>query len=239
MADGNVEREKKNMLVRRGGATVLTGVLTVLLAMTAGASDLRVDIQAPEGNSISSGTLIIDERSIPITKNEPIIVKDVPERRIAVTVDAMVGGKDGVRHIGVAELPSLSDRTGNGVTVKVVPFTTIDDYCLGCHPVRGKKGKPDILYRDLHSSGKELPAPYVAQVKKYNEKLAKLAATKTPTKLLPIPLEERIVKIAGKDVKKLFFTCESCHTTHLTTIWSKSMRAAFIGGSDLCEGCHF
>ena len=56
---------------------------------------------------------------------------------------------------------------------------------------------------------------------------------------LPMPLEERTVKIGGKEVKRTFYTCESCHTLHSTTPGGKYARAPFREKSDLCKICHF
>ena len=55
----------------------------------------------------------------------------------------------------------------------------------------------------------------------------------------PIVLEERLVKVNGKEVKKYFYTCESCHTLHWKTPWTKYSRAAFREMGTLCAGCHF
>ena len=224
-------------------------LLVVLLAGTvlaappvAIAGDLEITVTVPAGKSLTGGTLIVLDREFPIpATGAKTLVKGLPDQRIAVAVDAVAkkgSGKGASRLIGVAEVETQAGKT-LPLEVKIAEVTDIEAFCSGCHPVRGKKALPGQIFRDLHPSGKELTAKYIDQVNAHNKKVEVLRAAKAPNPPFPIPLEERVVKVAGKDVVKQFYTCESCHTPHMKTTWGKLMRASYERGNDLCVGCHY
>jgi len=216
---------------------VFLGVLCAFVPAWVNAGDLTVVINAPTGKSIASGMLIVERQSIPLTDGGKKLVQGLPDKRIAVTVDALIGN-EGTRYLGVTEAKTLPDKTVD-VTVTLQPVTELDAFCIGCHPSTGQTVKANQILRDIHVSGKELTERYLAQVKTHNENVELQRKNKTPNPPLTIPLEERVVKVGDKEVKKYFYTCESCHTTHLKTVWSKYMRASYSQPSTLCLGCHF
>lgn len=222
-------------------AALLAGVV-LSLSPAVMAGDLEVTVTVPAGQSLQGGTLIVFERELPLpAAGEKVLVKGLPDRRIAVTVDAVARkgtGKGATRLLGVAEVETVAGKTLL-VEVKVAEVSDIEAFCLGCHPTRDKKALPGQIYRDLHPSGKELTGKYVDQVKAHNKKVEAQVKAKAPNAFHRIPLQERVVKVAGKDVVKQFYTCESCHTPHLKTPWGKLMRAPFEKGNDLCVGCHY
>jgi hypothetical protein len=218
---------------------ILAGTAAALCSASAFAGDLEVVTKVGDGKAIVSGVLIADGQSIPIADGAMKALKGLPDKRIAVTVDALVlSGKNKVRYLGVTAVKTLPGASVP-VTVTLQPVADVEAFCTGCHPSRGEAVKPDQVMRDVHVSNKELTEKYLAQVKAYNEKVQVALKNKAPNPSLPIPFEERLVKVAGKEVKKFFFTCESCHTTHLKTSWGKSARASFDRPSTLCTGCHY
>lgn len=228
--------------MKLGLVTVLLAGLSFTVASTAMAGDLEITVTVPAGTSLTGGTLIVIDRELPIpASGEKMLVQGLPDRRIAVTVDAVAKkgpGKSTIRLVGVAEVETSAGKT-LPVVVKIVEVSNIETFCLVCHPTRDKKGLPGQIYRDLHPSGKELTEKYLEQVKAHNKKVETLRAAKAPNPPYPIPLEARVVRIGGKDVVRQFYTCESCHTPHLKTQWAKLMRASFERGNDLCVGCHY
>jgi predicted CXXCH cytochrome family protein len=167
-------------------------------------------------------------------------VPAVPDEVVAVTAEALVAqaaGKPAQRFVGVAEAyPDAAKLTK--VTVSLKRVDDINAFCAACHPGRGQRVKPGQIKRDTHPSGKPLEGRYRQQVSIYNEKVARLSKEGKPHNE-PIAVEERLVKVGAKEVKKDFYTCESCHTLHATTPNPKYMRAPYLETSDLCTGCHF
>jgi len=146
------------------------------------------------------------------------------------------GGKPPLRYVGVVEV-----FPGRGtVQLKAEPVKDMNAFCSGCHPSEKEPIKAGQIVRDLHASGLELTGRYFAQVGKFNkeyiEKKRKEGKERPPE---PVVLEERVVIVAGKEVKKFFYTCESCHTLHWKTPWGKYARAAFLEKGTLCAGCHY
>lgn len=201
------------------------------------AGDLEVSIAVADGKRIASGVLIAEDRSLPITGAGKMKISGLPDKRIAVTVDAVVGEQGGVRYLGVTEVKTLPGKSLS-LTVTIKPVADIEAFCSGCHPARGETLKPGQVFRDVHVSGKEMPARYLGQVDKYNAEAELQRTSKAKNPQLPILLEKRVVKVDGKNVVRLFCTCESCHTTHLITPWKRRVRAGYLGSSVLCEGCH-
>lgn len=217
------------------------GVLLVGAPRAAVAGDLEITVAGVDGKEVASGTLIVNDREIPLRAGGAYLVKGLPDRRIAVTAEGPAvrpEGKPATRFIGVSDVKTVKGKKV-AVTVTLQPVTDINAYCSSCHPAVGEPAKPDTIFRDLHISGKELTARYLPQVKAHNEMVAEQRKTKMPKARHPIPLEERLVTVGGKEVLRPFYTCESCHTMHLRTPWDKALRAPFLEANDLCVGCHY
>ena len=227
--------------MRRFLAVFLAGA-ALALPFVAVAGDLEITVDVPGGKTLTGGALFVLDRELPIpASGAKTLVQGLPDRRIAVTVDGVAknaSGKGTSRLIGVAEVETIAGKTLK-VEVKIAEVSDIEAFCLGCHPTRDKKALPGQIYRDLHQSGKELTEKYLDQVKAHNKRVEELRKTKAPNPPYPIPLEERVVKVGGKNVVRQFYTCESCHTPHLKTPWGKLMRAPYEKGNDLCVGCHY
>jgi len=209
--------------------------------------EVRVKIAVPAKMKLGASTIYAKTQVVPGSADE-VAIASVPVGRTAVTVDAQVdeGGSKGVRrYLGVSEV-TVQENAPQAVTVKLVAAPQVDAFCLGCHPnARDPKVKiqPGQIARDIHVSGKEFPeknrAQYLAQVKAHNDTVAKLEKEGKPRNF-PVNLEERIVKPkGGKETKKYFYTCESCHTLHLQTPWIRYARAPYRDKADLCVACHF
>ena len=206
------------------------------------AGDLEVTVVAADGKKIREGVVYASDQAVKIgSAGGKTIIRGLPEQRTAVTADVRVGkagGKDDVRYVGVEEgFPARG--TPDAVTVKVQPVKDINAFCSGCHPSRGEPVKRGQIVRDVHASGKELSGRHLAQVPKFLEFIEKRRKESKERPPEPIVLEERLVKVDGKEVKKFFYTCESCHTLHWKTPWTKYSRAAFREMGTLCAGCHF
>lgn len=208
---------------------------------------VKVTVEAPSAGTVRKATLYAKGKTAPVAAGQEVEVSGVAVGKAAVTVDATVEEgpkKVPKRYLGVAET-TVVEGEPQAVKVVLVAVPDIDAYCLTCHPHPrdpNTKVKPGQLVRDIHSSGKEFPEKgrdkYLAMNKAHNEKVAKLEKEGKPHSM-PMPLEERVVKVKGKDVKQYLYTCETCHTLHLTTPWVRYARAAYRDKSDLCAGCHF
>ncbi len=202
--------------------------------------DAEITIAIADGKKFTTCTVYAQNQVFqPASVDEKILAIGLPaEERIAFTADARVGtGESAVRYVGTAEA-TLTPGDPTKVKVTLKPVKDIDLYCRECHPTKGERIPRGQIMRDIHVSGKPLEGKYLGQVKAYNAKVAQLRKEgKTANE--PIILEERIVKVAGKDVKKLFYTCESCHTLHAVTAYRKYARAEYLEKSDLCIGCHY
>jgi predicted CXXCH cytochrome family protein len=225
----------------KGAVVYLLGFALAVVPVAVSAGDLEITVSGVDGREVASGTLIVNDKEIPLRVGGPYLVKGLPDRRIAVTAEGPAerqAGKPATRYLGVADIKTLP---GKKVSVKVTlqPVTDMNAYCSGCHPARGEPAKPDTIFRDLHVSGKELTARFLPQVKVHNERVAEQRRNKDPKARHPIPLEDRLVVVNGKEVLRPFYTCESCHTLHLRTPWEKAMRAPYIEANDLCVGCHY
>lgn len=209
--------------------------------------DLKVIFAIPAKATLKQATVFAKERSVPApAAGQEVLVAGVQVGKAAVTVDAVVeeGGKK-KRLMGVTETTVVEGPPQN-VAVKLAEVTAIDAFCLPCHPNPRDpkvKVKPGQIVRDIHSSGREYPEKgrdrYLAQNKAHNERIARLEKEGKPHSYA-MPLDERVVKLkGGKEVTKYFYTCETCHTLHLSTPWVRYVRAAYRDKSDLCVGCHF
>jgi hypothetical protein len=209
---------------------------------------LKVTIVAPATGVLRQATVYAKTKVVAgAVAGKEIVIDGVPVGKAAVTVDATVeeGPKKGPkRYLGVAEV-TVAEGGAQAASVTLAAVPDIDVYCLGCHPNPRDpkvKVKPGQIVRDIHTSGQEFPekarAKYLEVNRAHNEKVARLEKEGKPHPL-PMPLEERLVKVGGKDVKKYFYTCETCHTLHQTTPWIRYARAAYRDKSDLCVGCHF
>ena len=241
------------------GLPVMAAAVGVLLAVISGSGRIAAQVPAPaplvvkkpmgdaeitvavaDGRKFAACTVYARDQVFRVsTTDEKSVALALPaNERIAVTADARIGeGETAVRYVGVAEA-TLEEGKTTKVKVTIGPIDNIDTYCRGCHPTRGEKIPRGQILRDVHVSGKEIPGKHLAQVRVQNAEVERLLREGKPANL-PILLEERIVKVAGKEVKKLFYTCESCHTLHAVTMTRKYARAEFMEKSDLCLGCHF
>ncbi len=202
--------------------------------------DAEITVATADGRKFATCTVYARNRSFQLaTADEKSLATGLPaEERIAFTADARVGdGESAVRYVGTAEA-SVDVGKIKKVKITLKPIKDIDSYCRECHPTKGQKITRGQIMRDLHVSGKPLEGRYLDQVKARNAKVEQLRREGKPADE-PILLEERIVKVAGKGVKKQFYTCESCHTLHLVTPFRKYARAEYSSKSDLCLGCHY
>jgi len=206
------------------------------------AGDLEITVVAADGKTIREGVVYASDQAVRIESGgKKTVIRGIVERRITVTADVRIGprgGKDDLRYVGVVEAYPAKEIPA-AVTVTVERVKEINAFCLGCHPSAGEPVKEGQIPRDIHISGLELTGRYLEQVPKFLlfiEKRRKESKERPPE---PIVLEERLVKVNGKEVKKYFYTCESCHTLHWKTPWTKYSRAAFRDMGTLCAGCHF
>ena len=202
--------------------------------------DAEITVVLSDAKKFTTCTVFARQRSFTLAApGEVSLAKDLPaDERIAFTADARIGAGDAaVRYVGVAEASVDAAKTTK-VKITLKPIKDIDSYCRECHPTKGQKIPRGQIMRDIHVSGKALEGKYLDQVKAHNAKVEQLRKEGKPSNE-PIVLEPRIVKVAGKDVKKLFYTCESCHTLHAVTAFKKYARAEYLEKSDLCIGCHY
>ena len=212
----------------------------IALAAPVGAADIEVQVATVDGKKFT-GTLYAGEQALPVDSGKAkLTVRNLDEKRLAIAADLAVeqgGGKPPLRYVGVAE---VFPRKGATVQVKAAPVKDMNVFCSGCHPSEKEPVKEGQIVRDLHASGQELTGRYLAQVGKFNkeyiEKKRKEGKERPPE---PVVLEERVVVVEGKEVRKFFYTCESCHTLHWKTPWEKYARAAFREKGTLCAGCHY
>ena len=206
--------------------------------------NLEITVVAPEGVKLQNCTVNVRDQVLLFGESQgPQTAKGVPaipDELVAVTAEARSAqdaGKPALRFVGVAEaMPEAGKTVKVAVTLKRTD--DINQFCLDCHPGKGQRAKPGQIPRDAHASGKPLEGRHRQQVRIYNEKVDRLIKEGKPHGE-QIILEERIVKVGAKEVKKDFFTCESCHTLHKTTPNPGYIRAPYIETSDLCKGCHF
>jgi len=214
----------------------------LLGATLAFAGDLEVTVVAADGKKIREGVVYASDQAVRIESGGgKVIIRGIPEQRTALTADVRVGqkgGKDDARYVGVVEaFPTRGAPAA--VKVSVNRVEDMNAFCSGCHPGPNEPVKQGQIVRDIHSSGKEISGRHLEQVPKFLafiEKRRKESKDRPPE---PIVLEERLVKVNGKEVKKYYYTCESCHTLHWKTPWTKYSRAAFKEMGTLCAGCHF
>jgi len=198
------------------------------------AGDIDVTVTVSGGKSITSGTLIVEDRVLPLAAGGRMQVKGLPDKRLPVTVEAVVGG---ARHLGVTAVKTLKGKS-LPVTVTLKQVTDLEAFCVECHPNKGEAVRADQVIRDTHVTGIALTARYLAQVEKYNAASEQQRREKVKDPQLPILLEKRVVQVEGKDVVKKFVTCESCHTIHVLTPWARRVRGPYRKSSVFCEGCH-
>ena len=212
----------------------------IAVAAPVGAADIEVQVATVDGKKFT-GTLYAGEQALPVDSGKAkLTVRNLDQKkRLVIAADLAVAegkGKPPLRYVGVVEV-----FPGRGtVQVKAEPVKDMNVFCSGCHPSEKEPVKEGQIVRDLHASGRELTGRYLAQVGKFNkeyiEKKRKEGKERPPE---PVILEERVVVVAGKEVKKFFYTCESCHTLHWKTPWGKYARAAFQEKGTLCAGCHY
>ena len=214
-------------------------VAVVVCAAAARAMDVEVQVATADGKKFT-GTLYAGEQALPLDSgNARLRVRNLEDRkRVAIAADLKVAeekGKPPLRYLGVIEV-----FPGRGpVQLTATPVKDVDLFCSGCHPSEKGPVKEGQIVRDVHASGKELTGRYLVQngkFKDYIEKKRKEGKERPPE---PVLLEERIVIVSGKEVKKYYYTCESCHTLHWKTPWTKYARAAFSEKGTLCAGCHY
>lgn len=201
--------------------------------------DAEITVAVSDGRKFTACTVYARDQVFTLAAaDDKSLARGLPaNERIAVTAEARIGeGGSAVRYVGVAEA-TLKEGKTTKVQVTLGPIKDIDSYCRGCHPSKGEPIPRGQLIRDVHHSGKEIPPKYLVTVRAQNAEVERLLKEGKPANL-PILLEERIVKVGGKEVKKLFYTCESCHTLHAVTMTRKYARAEFMDRSDLCLGCH-
>lgn len=202
--------------------------------------DAEIAVALTDGKKFTTCTVYARDQVFQLTSaDQKSLAKGLPaDERVAFTADARVGtGGSALRYVGTAEATLEAGGVTN-VKVALKPVKDIDLYCRECHPTKGQRIPRGQIMRDIHVSGKALEGRYLDQVKTHNTKVEQLRKEGKPASE-PILLEERIVKVAGKDVKKLFYTCESCHTPHAVTAFRKYARAEYLTKSDLCVGCHY
>lgn len=210
--------------------------------------DLEVTVVVSDGKQLKKAVIYAKTGKTTVeAAGTAVQLVKTPVGKAAVTVDAEVGqgaNKGTKRYLGVVEATIVEGKVQK-VQVSVEPAAVIDTYCLGCHPNPRDpkvKVKPGQIVRDIHSSGIAFPEKgyggYVEMNQRHNEKVEKLDKMGKPHDLLQMPTEIRVVKIGGKDVKRVFYTCETCHTPHQTTASPRYTRAPFKDRSDLCSGCH-
>lgn len=234
-----------------------SALLVALAVVSAGAQpvpdanktgELEVTVAVADGKSIKSGVIYAKTQQGRLEEaGKAVRISGVPTGRIAVTVEAQISQglfRGTKRYLGVVDT-WVQESAVQKVAVSIAPVEIIDEFCLACHPsAQDPKFKPvpGVLVRDIHVSGREFPegksAQYLAAVKQHNDKVARLEKEGKPHDSA-MPLEERTVKVGGREVKRFFFTCESCHTLHLTTPGGKYARARFREKPDLCRSCHF
>jgi predicted CXXCH cytochrome family protein len=239
--------------ILRGSLALLVGIIFLLTAGAAGAAEAVVEAPKPKpvgvldvtvvadgGKEWKKCSVIVKDRLVPLEgKSASYVFAGVPVGDVAVTAEALVGQgllKGDQRYLGVSKAVVAGGRT-TPVTVTLRPVERVNDFCAACHPGPGEELKPGQIRRDLHKTDLPLLPEALGKVKVYNALVDKLEKEGKPHNWR-IPIEEREVLEAGKRVKKSFFTCESCHTPHLATPFTKNARGSFRTGSDLCRGCH-
>lgn len=234
-------------LVATGGAGVRAEEQAAPAAPPVKTGSLEVTVEFAGGKPMKSAVIFAADQERTVTSfTEPVRFDGIPEGKLGVVVEAepSTGLTKGTkRFLGAAEV-QVQGGAVQKVTVSVARVDSLEAFCLGCHPNPRDpkvKVKPGQIPRDIHVTGKEFPAKlqknYMDQWKAHHDTIAKLEKEGKPHNL-PMPLEERIVKVGGKDVKKLFYTCETCHTLHKRTPWDYE-RAPFRTKADLCVACHF
>jgi predicted CXXCH cytochrome family protein len=239
----------RDTVVRFAGAALCAvacagwGAAPALSAPEKPKGDVEVTVTVEGGKVFTSCSVTAKGQQGAVTRpGEAVTLKGVTAGRVAVTAEARIaeGGAKPRRYLGVAEAAVEAGRKGTA-KVTLRPVEDVDAFCLGCHPdSRDPKVKvqPGQIVKDIHVSNRVLGDKYLAQVKAYNEKVARLEKEGKPHNV-PIVLEERTAVVNGKEVKQTFYTCESCHTLHQSTPWPKYARAPFRPESDLCVGCHY
>lgn len=206
--------------------------------------DLAITVVAADGKKFQDCKVTVRDQVVAFGDSRGpqtvVGVPALPDESIAVTADARVAqgaGKPALRFVGVTEAMPEAGKTVK-VTITLKRADDINAFCATCHPGKGQRRRPGQIKRDTHPSGLPLEGRYRDQVRIYNEKIERLVKEGKPHGE-PIVVEERIVKVGAKEVKKDFYTCESCHTLHGSTPNPKYMRASYLENSDLCTGCHF
>lgn len=202
--------------------------------------NLNVTVVLEGEKLFESCTIYLHDRAQPLKKGKNIFLfEELTPRNYAVTADATVKQgwlKPELRYVGVQEAAVMPGKTGE-VTVTLVPVENMNDFCVRCHPDPDQPVPPGLIRRDLHVSGKILEKKYRERVKTYNDRVAAQKEKGLPHHQ-PIVLEERPVVENNRKIKKIFYTCESCHTLHWKTTPRSYTVAPYKEGNDLCNGCH-
>lgn len=217
---------------------VVAGVFAV--PVWSSAADLEITVATADGKPFK-GVLYAGEQMLPVASgNDKVLVRNLVAERHAITADLKVAqgpGKPDLRYIGVTEGFPNKTKVGK-ITVKAQRVKDIEAFCKSCHPSAGEPVERGQIIRDIHVSGKELVPPYLTQTenfKLYIENVRKAGKERPPE---PIVVEERVVIVKGKEVKKYYFNCESCHTLHWKLPWTRYCRGSALERGILCAGCH-
>jgi predicted CXXCH cytochrome family protein len=199
---------------------------------------LEVTVELKGKGTIQSGSIYLKAQKADFAAGKTThLFENVSAARHALTADAMVAdGGAARRYIGVQAVTVPANRTTK-VALILEEAGSIEDYCRRCHPDPNQLTEADQIPRDQHYSGQPLQQKHIAQVEKYNAR-SEQDRKGGQQYNLPIILEKRTVVEEGKQVERLFYTCESCHTLHYTHEEEKYTRALFRKKGNLCRGCH-
>lgn len=242
-----MKRYKTISLTRLVVLAAVTAIGLVMLngnaipAQQADVGNLEVTVDLEGAKDFRSLTIYVKDRSETLKKGDKSrLFENLPAGGCVVTADAEVSQgwfKPSLRYLGVEPAGVVKGKTEK-MTVTLRPVDDIDRFCLECHPEGRVPTRRGQILRDAHTSGKILGDRYLPQVEKYNRKVADQEKGAVE-KYFPIRLDEREVDVNGRKVKRLFYTCESCHTLHLETPFTSNAVAPFRNRADLCVGCHY
>ncbi len=212
---------------------------------------LQVKVRLADGKDFKECKIYAKDQAATLTKDKKgYLFAGLAEGFYAVTADATVGQgwfASDARYIGVEQATIISGKTAE-VTITLTRLEDadgkrIEDFCSRCHPPpNGVEIKPGQIKRDVHASGIPYPAKKREQMEKkvvlYNQKIDALIKDKKAPPPYRLKLDEREIMENDKQVKRKFFTCESCHTPHIMTPYTKYAINHFRDRADLCLGCH-
>jgi hypothetical protein len=197
--------------------------------------NIVVKLSMEDGTTFNEGVVFLRERTVKLKKAQKALsFLDVPVGTYAPTAEVFVKQgwfKPTRRYLGVVPVRVVKDKSAE-TEIVLRPVQDIEAFCSPCHPPTGEftLGAPIQIVRDVHVSGLELGGEYRKQVDVFNKKAKKDAKAGVPHSY-PIRLVER--------GDKVYYTCESCHTPHITTPYGSYAIAGFKENSALCRGCHY